>query len=107
MRASLGQVQENIQLMAEDGARLVRITEILGDLAQGLGRGLGADEVDLDPRDAELGFKHVGHVVDGTVAHDRGQVGLVGRGELVVGRVAGEGGYVGDAALLEDAVDLE
>ena len=83
------------------------ITEVLGDLAQGLGRGLGADEVHLDPRDAVLGLEHVGHVVDGTVAHDRRQVGLVGRGELVVGGVAREGGDVGDAALGQDAVDLE
>jgi hypothetical protein len=35
------------------------------------------------------------------------QVRLVGRGELVVGRVAGKGGDAGDAAFFEDPVDLE
>jgi hypothetical protein len=83
------------------------VAEVLGDLTQRLGRGGRADEVHLDPRDAVLGLQHVGHVVDGPVAHDGVEVGLVGRGELVVGRVAREGGVVGDAALLEDAVDLE
>ena len=83
------------------------VAEVLGDLAQRLGGGLGADEVHLDPGDAVLRLQHVGHVVDRAVAHDAVQVGLVGRGELVVGRVAGKGGDIGDPALLEDPVDLE
>ena len=79
----------------------------LGDLAQRFGGRLGADEVDLDPGDAVFHLQHVGHVVDRAVAHDAAQIGLVGGGELVVGRVAGKGGDIGDPALLEDPVDLE
>ena len=75
-----------------DAVDQFRIFEILGDLAQRLRRGLRADEIDLDPRDAEFLLHHLGHVVDRAVAHDAVEIGRVGVGELVVAGVAAEGG---------------
>ncbi|KAF5033836.1 hypothetical protein DSECCO2_602530 [anaerobic digester metagenome] len=83
------------------------VLEVGGHAAQRLGRGRGTDEVDLDPGDAELGFHHLGHVVERTVAHDGVEVGLVGDAEGIHRGVAGEGGDQGEAALLQDALDLE
>ena len=83
------------------------VLEITGDLPQGLGGGLGPDEVHLDPGDAELLFHHLRHVVDGAVAHDQVQVGGVRVGKLIIAGVAAEGGDQGDAAVLEEALDLE
>ena len=64
------------------------VVEELRDLAQRLRGGFRADEVHLEPRDAELGFHHLGHVVDRAVAHDDVEVGLVALGDFIVADVS-------------------
>ena len=66
-----------------------------------------ADEVDLDPRDAELLLHHLGHVIDGPVAHDEVEVRRVGVGEMVDAGIAAERGDHRNAALLKQTFDLE
>jgi len=82
------------------------VAEEFCDLAQRLGRLLGADEVHLDPRDAELRLHHLGHVIDRAVAHDDVEVGGVALADLLVADVARERRGDVDAALLEELVDL-
>ena len=67
------------------GSNELLITEVFGDLAQRLGCGIGTDEIHLDPGNPVFGLQHVGHIVDGAVAHDRVEVGLMSRGKLVIG----------------------
>ena len=81
--------------------------EVAGNLAQRLGRGLGADEIHLDPWYAVLGLHHVRHIVDGAVAHNRIEVRGMGGDKLVIGGVSGKGRDAGDPAFLEDPVNLE
>ncbi len=90
-----------------DLLRQLGVVKIFGDLPQGLGCGLSPDKIDLDPRNAELGFHHLGHVIDGAVAHDEVEVGGMGIGKIVIAGVAAEGGNQRDAAVLEEALDLE
>ena len=87
--------------------RELRVPEVLGDLAQALGGAVGADEVDLEPGDAELLLHHLGHVVDGAVAHHHVELGVVRGGDVAVLHVPREGGHQVDAAEVEDALDLE
>ena len=62
-----------------------------------------ADEVDLKPVHAVLGFHHFGDVVDGAVALDQVEVGLVGTGDALHRTIAGEDGDHFIADLPEDA----
>src|SRR5665647_3053894 len=94
----LGHLRGDHDLDARDQLRVV---EVPRDLAQRLGGGVRADEVDLDPQDAVLGLHHLGHVADGPVAHDEVEVGILGTGDLGVLRVAAEGGRELDPALGE------